>query len=117
MNILETYKMKKEAYNEVKERLDTILKGSQLSSIEAFFTLEAIIKTPNMNQRVIALNAGIVKNTVASVVLNLVEKGLITNTDDPNDKSARSIKRKLLNATDKGKEVYAQLIKQFETTE
>ena len=115
MNIFEEYITKKKELEPLKQKIVDRLARQEIYSVETFLILASIVNTPGITQRQVAKATDISVNTVSTVILKLAEKGLITNEKDSSDTSDRTLKRKLLNPTDKGKEIYTQLMQQFET--
>jgi len=114
MNIWDEYKKIRATASPLLQRIDKVLKTQGINSIETFLIFEIICQgTTSLSAigRELGMNTG----SITTVIKKLADKGYITNTPDPNDNSDRLLKRKLLNPTDKGKEIYTQLMQQFET--
>ena len=117
MNLFEQYIQKKNELDKLRQQIIDKVLDYKFYSAETILIFDCIAKHPDGNtQRKVAQLTGLSINTIATVVLKLEERGLITNEKDENDTSDRILKRKLLKPTDKGKEVYTQLMQQFETT-
>ncbi len=120
MSIIDEYvdmkrQLKQSVYTAITSNILKTLKKHDFPSIEGYLLLEAIILNPNCSQREIAKITGSKQTATFAKIQVLEKKGYITNTDDPNDVSKRLLKRKLVNPTPKGVEVYNKIKEELDT--
>lgn len=115
MNVFNEYSERKRALEETRAKMLNVLRQQDVNSVETFMVMKVLHDHENLTQRELANLSELSPGSVANIVISLAEKGYITNEKDENDYSKRTIRRKLLNLTDKGRNVYDSCIVELES--
>lgn len=94
--------------------IETTVKRMGFKSVEELTVLLAITTQANMTIAELVNNTSIVRNTLKTLVLRLIEKGYITAAEDKTDTTKNLLRRQIYTPTAKGIDLVAKLKSQLQ---